>query len=314
MGEVKTLAIGRVEQRRGADGTAETHTTELSYFSRLAEAETFTRLAYVEAYRRGTETAGTVCAVQDGAEWLQGLVDVLRPDAVRILDFPHAVEHLTAAAAPVLGGGTPSVQAWLDQQAHTLKHAPDGARQVLGAVAHLAVETAPDPRAARTARDGALAYFTKRLAQVQYATFGAAGYPIGSGSTESANKVVVEARLKGSGMHWARGHVNPLVALRTVACTDRWTEAWPRITARLRRDADRRRHERTQARHLAPPLAVTDEPPQGVVPASPAAVVLSPPAAPRPQTIVNGRPTRWHPWKRYPLLAGQHQARQVGGH
>jgi hypothetical protein len=30
----------------------------------------------VEAYQRGTESATIVCAVQDGAEWLQGLVDV----------------------------------------------------------------------------------------------------------------------------------------------------------------------------------------------------------------------------------------------
>ena len=85
---------------RGADGLPEAHTLDLSYFSRLADAETFTRQTYVETYRRGTESAGVVCAVQDGAEWLQGLVDVLRPDAVRILDFPHAVEHLTSAAQP----------------------------------------------------------------------------------------------------------------------------------------------------------------------------------------------------------------------
>lgn len=64
----------------------------------MADAETFTHQAYVETYRRGTETAKVVCTVQDGAEWEQGLVDVLRPDAVRILDFPHAVEHLTSAA------------------------------------------------------------------------------------------------------------------------------------------------------------------------------------------------------------------------
>jgi hypothetical protein len=129
--EVKTLAIGEVEERRGADGVPEAHTNNLTYFSRLADAETFTRQAYVEAYQRGTESAGVVCAVQDGAEWEQGLVDVLRPDAVRILDFPHAVEHLTAAAQPSLGIGTPTFTAWLDQQAHTLKHAADGAKQVL---------------------------------------------------------------------------------------------------------------------------------------------------------------------------------------
>src|SRR5437870_9749354 len=88
-------------------------------------------------YRRGTESASVVCAVQDGAEWLQGLVDVLRPDAVRILDFPHAVEHLTAAAQASLGIGTSVLTAWLDQQAHTLKRAADGIRQVLTALARL---------------------------------------------------------------------------------------------------------------------------------------------------------------------------------
>jgi len=164
-------------------------------------------------------------------------VDVLRADAVCILDFPHAVEHLTAAAQASLGVGTSVFTAWPDQQAHTLKHAADGVRQVLTALARLPVDTAADPSLAAAARDGAMAYITKRLGQVQYAAFQAAGYPIGSGSTESANKVVVEVRLKGSGMHWARANVNPLVALRTVACANRWTEVWPRITARLRADA-----------------------------------------------------------------------------
>jgi hypothetical protein len=105
-------------------------------------------------------------------------------------------------------------------------------------------------------------YFTKRLAQVDYAAFQAAGYPIGSGSTESANKIVVEARLKGSGMHWARAHVDPLVALRTVACTNRWSEAWPRISARLRADADQRRRSRWRSRHqtFTPAPAETTQP------------------------------------------------------
>ena len=68
----------------------------------------------VGSHRRGAESASVVCAVQDGAEWLPGLVDVLRPDGVRILDFPYAVEHLTTAAQPNLGNGTPTLTAWLD--------------------------------------------------------------------------------------------------------------------------------------------------------------------------------------------------------
>ena len=44
----------------------------------------------METERRGVCQAKEVCAVQDGAEWIQGFVDLYRPDAVRILDFAHA--------------------------------------------------------------------------------------------------------------------------------------------------------------------------------------------------------------------------------
>lgn len=57
-----------MEVRPGADGLLEAYTTDLTYFSRLADADTFTNQAYVETYRRGTDTARVVCAVQDGAE------------------------------------------------------------------------------------------------------------------------------------------------------------------------------------------------------------------------------------------------------
>jgi hypothetical protein len=309
--EVKTLAIGAVEGRLGDNGLPEAHTTDLTYFSRLADAETFTRHAHVEAHRRGTETAAVVCAVQDGAEWLQGLADVLRPDAVRILDFPHAIEHLTAAAQPVLGMGTPELKAWLDEQAHTLKHAADGARRVLAALGKLPIHRAVDQTTAAEVRDRTLTYFTKRLPQVQYATFQAAGYPIGSGSTESANKIVVEVRLKGSGMHWARAHVDPLVALRTVACTNRWPEVWPHITTRLRADAQQRRRTRRQAHHQPPPTSAPIEltPRPAVVAARSSPPIPTP--SPRAKSIVNGRPSALHPWKRFGYDCLSHDGRDL---
>jgi hypothetical protein len=80
--EVKTLTMGEVTRtKRG-----EVCTQKLSTFSRLAEAEHFAEAALVETHRRGLERAAEVCAVQDGAPWLQGLVDYQRVDAVRILD------------------------------------------------------------------------------------------------------------------------------------------------------------------------------------------------------------------------------------
>ena len=54
---------------------------------------------------------------------------------------------------------------------------------------------------------------------------------------ESANKVVVEARLKGAGMRWARQNVNPMLVLRNAVCNRRWNETW--ATAVTQRQAQR---------------------------------------------------------------------------
>lgn len=59
-----------------------------------------------------------------------------------------------------------------------------------------------------------LDYLRKRDPLMQYPAFRTHGWPIGSGMVESANKLVVQARLKGSGMHWQRHHVNSMLALR----------------------------------------------------------------------------------------------------
>ena len=34
-------------------------------------------------------------------------------------------------------------------------------------------------------------------------------------------------------MHWAEGHVNPMLAIRNVICSDRWKEEWPKIESGL---------------------------------------------------------------------------------
>ena len=75
----------------------------------------------------------------------------------------------------------------------------------------------------------------KRESQIQYPTFQAQGWPIGSGIVESGNKLVVEARLKGTGMHWAEQHVDPMLALRNIICSERWQDEWSKIEAGIRK-------------------------------------------------------------------------------
>jgi hypothetical protein len=295
--EVKTAAIGTVTTRRNKAGEREVHTTDLSSCSRLADVASFGRRFQLEVFYRGTQTAGTVVAVQDGADWIQGLFDTYRRDAVRVLDFAHLVEHLATAARAVYGADSPGFQAWLAVAAHILKHR--GPDEILVELRQLPISAAADRATAATLRDETIAYLEARLPQTQYHRFQAKGYPIGSGCVESAGKLLVEARLKGSGMRWARRNVCPMVALRAARSSGRWDQTWPAICQRLRQQEQERRQARRLQRRLAKGLAV---------PVAPACPVAPPKARPKlscaharmraatPPTIVDGKPTARHPW------------------
>jgi hypothetical protein len=91
-----------------------------------------------------------------------------------------------------------------------------------------------------------LSYLRERRAMLGYASFQAQGYPIGSGSVESANKLVVQSRMKGAGMRWAPGHVNAMLAVRNLACNDRWQAGWSAIRQRWQQDQHSKRAVRAQ--------------------------------------------------------------------
>jgi hypothetical protein len=325
--EAKTLVIGTVQPpQRQAAGTLAIHTTDLSYFSRVAECHLFTAQAGMETARRGTASAGRVAGVLDGALWEQGFLAVQRPDAVRILDWPHAVGYLAKVAQALYGVGTKETHAWLAAQRETLLHGDPEVvlHRLRGLQEDLTLQAGdgPPPPALAVLTD-ATDYLSTRRAMLRYAEFRAAGYPIGSGAVESANKLVVEARLKGAGMHWALAHVNPLLALRGMACSDRWEEAWPQLVHQWRVQARTTvLAHRQAARQLAQEHAVRATLPapgaaeprvrrvaaRATIPADPPPAVALPPQVdpaaalpatatqPHPGHTPSRRPAATHPW------------------
>ena len=165
--EVKTLVIGEVQPPQKVKGEQVIRTAKHSYFSRLTDAETFQRLALVETQRRGVETAGEVAFVTDGAEWLPKFAHHHRSDAVRILDFPHAAEHIAEVGEACLGKGSSAAQEWLQTQLHELKQ--NGPDAVITEVAHLVATRPLLPDLATN-----LAYLEKRKAHMNYPAFLAA--------------------------------------------------------------------------------------------------------------------------------------------
>ncbi len=212
-------------------------------------------------------------AVNDGADWIQGFVDLHCPQAHRVLDFAHAAGYLATAATAAFGEGTAAATACFQRQRHELRHGDPDA--VLAALAALP----PRPE-----RDQAVGYLTARRGQIAYREFVARGWPIGSGCVESAHKGIVQARLKGRGMRWSRAGAEALLALRVVAANDRWEATWPAVGPCQRAD----QRARTAARR-APRRA----------------------GSPPPKLVRHGTPTADHPWRAFRLPESRPEAHTI---
>ena len=312
--EVKTLVLGVIDEPVWENGEQKVHASELSYFSRLMEAELFGRAALGETHRRGVETALQVVAVTDGAVWEQGFIDYHREDAVRVLDFPHAAGYVAEMGSAVWGNETETTKEWLSKQLHTLKH--KGPTDVLSELRTLVRDHPRLPELGES-----LAYLEKREAHMQYPMCLAQGWPMGSGAVESGNKVVVEARLKGAGMHWARDNVNPMLALRNALCSGRWAEACSQILAQQHKHALRARQLRrehllteqatepatTETLPCTQPVDLTAETPAPQHDPLPEAPVTDPPDSTTPREP--WRPGPNHPWRHSPIGKAKYRQR-----
>lgn len=222
--EVKVVSISAVESgvpvaEAHVDGKAEVRLTHHSYRAGLWEARSFGHQLWAEACRRGLEHARQVVCVSDGAAWIWALMFICFARRVEVLDWWHAVERLWTLARSRLATDS-AVADWVaTQKRHLLK---DELRQVLHAVRLLYPRGMSLPEGVRQA----VGYLFANRWRMRYATFRQAGYPIGSGTVESACKVVVQQRMKQAGMRWSRPGAQAMLALRCTLLSDRWRDTW----------------------------------------------------------------------------------------
>ena len=170
-----------------------------------------------------------LAAVADGAKDNWPFLESLCPD-VSLIDFWHATQHLSAAADAAFGPDTAAGKAWFEKWRHVLRHDPKGAGKVIDAMRHLL-------RKGKGADDirKELAYFRNNRRRMTYADAAGAGYAIGSGSVESANKVLVTSRMKRSGQSWGRDGGQGVLTFRSLLKSGRFDRAWAALAPRLNR-------------------------------------------------------------------------------
>ncbi len=163
----------------------------LQYFSDITTAEQFGKLLWATGCERYADLCPELVFLGDGAEWIWNLVDFYYPQALQIVDWFHAEEHLEGVAQAAFSDPAQRT-AWLEG---VTQHLWDGQLDlVIAACQTLA--------AACLKAQQAVAYFTKNALRMRYDRFRADGYMIGSGTIESACKQVVTHRLDLPGAQW----------------------------------------------------------------------------------------------------------------
>jgi len=82
----------------------------------------------------------------------------------------------------------------------------------------------PKNKAVRKEIKTELDFFARNAKRMRYAEFRSQGLFVGSGVVEAGCKIIMEQRMKLSGMHWTVKGANAIIALRCCQMSDRWEE------------------------------------------------------------------------------------------
>jgi hypothetical protein len=175
----------------------------------------------------GMDRAERWLALSDGGAGLEDFLweNFPRVEAV-ILDFYHVTEYLGKLAKALHPGQEAEGESWRQAWCRRLK--AEGGAAVLAALR--GVELRGRPRAARAVHAEVVTYFANQVTRMDYPSYVAKGWQIGSGPVASACKTVVGQRLKGAGMRWGADGADAVCHLRAVfrSGDGQWEAFWSR--------------------------------------------------------------------------------------
>ena len=198
-------------------------------------------------HRMGAAGADRVTFVADGAPWIWKRLDwVIAPvkldpnRVVEVLDWCHAVHHLSVALAAL--PLTESQRKGLYQRLRGLLKEGQS-RDVIAELKVLAVNEPDDSAMGREIR-----YLTKHsdAGRLRYQVFRRRSVPIGSGAIESTIRRVITLRLKGNGIYWTEDNAEAVFQLRAAVVSGRWEEILEQTRAAMAKD------RRTEWRWMPP--------------------------------------------------------------
>jgi len=213
--EFKTGVVFDIELRLERDKQTDElagmpHAKDMDYVAVLGSVEQFAPALWQLAFAHDIPLADESSLTADGASWIWNLATDYFPDSVQILDWYHACEHLSHAAHALHPTDQPAARRWFKQHQQDLFQ---------GSIHHITrpLEQAGLPQHAT--------YFHTNKRRMQYCRFLADGYPIGSGTVESAIKQLKQ-RVAGPGMRWSRSSAEEMLSLSSSIMSRSFDALW----------------------------------------------------------------------------------------
>lgn len=184
----------------------------------MEDSHAFGRLARLESERRGIRKAEEVVVIGDGGNWIDPICDEQFGCHRRIIDYYHAAEHLHEVAKAACASDEKARGKLADQLVSLLWNGRliTLLRRLnkLSSLAGPPRQSDPSNHPRKVLSDNT-GYFQRHQQHMDYPSYRARGWPIGSGITESGVKRFGK-RVKGTEQFWNVSGAETILALRGV--------------------------------------------------------------------------------------------------
>jgi hypothetical protein len=191
---------------------------------RHENAQDFAPLAWACAHGSGLDNARQSVLLGDGIAWIWNQLGPIADEAVQILDWYHACEHLWAAGKALHGEGTEACKTFVeslktllwDSKIDELLGVLDQERKRLRQAAK------------RKALEGLRGYLENHRSRMDYKKYRDQGLDIGSGAVEGVCKNLVQARMKRGSPRWSYHGSQAMLSLRSCYANHDQSALWNR--------------------------------------------------------------------------------------
>jgi hypothetical protein len=220
--KIGTWFVTRAQPPGKPGGDWSIRAENIHYYADICDAETFSRLVWSTGFQHHAQLAHELIILGDGARWIWDLVTEHFPNAVQIVDWFHACEYLEPVAKVAFKDKVQR-ERWVEKTKTDLWNG-DLDAVIAACQEHVNPNRQDDPA------QKAVTYYTNNRQRMNYPTYRANGYHIGSGTIESGVKQIGSQRMKVAGASWNLESARKVAKARTAYLSGHWADLAARRT------------------------------------------------------------------------------------